>query len=239
MNIDILNLEGKKVGTTDLPESLFGLEIRADLLQRAVVWQQTNQRAGLAHTKTRGEISRTKKKVYSQKGTGHARHGAKSPSVFVGGGVAHGPRNHEISSSLPKQVRTLAIKTALSSKAKDSNLIVVDSLSLKSHKTKDLAASFAKLKVGSAVVLVESLEANFDKASRNIPNVKVIPTNGANVYDILRHEKLVLTPAAIELLNARLATKSASKSGKAKEAKAEKPAAKKAPAKKTTKKSEE
>jgi large subunit ribosomal protein L4 len=237
MNIDILNLEGKKVGTTELPANIFGLEIRADLLQRAVVWQQTNQRAGLAHTKTRGEISRTKKKVYSQKGTGNARHGAKSPSVFVGGGVAHGPRNHEIASSLNKQVRTLAIKTALSSKAKDSNLIVVDSLSLKSHKTKDLAASLAKLKVGSAVVLVESLEANFDKASRNIPNVKVIPTNGANVYDILRHEKLVLTPAAIELLNARLG----SKSGKAKAEKADKPAAKaKAPAKKATKtKSEE
>ncbi|HEX2858798.1 MAG TPA: 50S ribosomal protein L4 [Alphaproteobacteria bacterium] len=234
MNIDILNLEGKKVGSTDLPASLFGVEVRADLLQRAVTWQLTNLRGGLAHTKTRGEIARTKKKMYGQKGTGGARHGAKSPSLFVGGGVAHGPRKHEISSSLPKQVRQLALKTALSSKAADKNLIVVDSLALKSLKTKDLAASLAKLKISQATFLVDSLDANFDKASRNIPNLKVIPTGGANVYDILRFETLVMTPAAIEMLNARL-------SGDAKAEKASKPAAKKAaPAKKSTKaKSEE
>lgn len=231
MNIDILNLEGKKVGSADLPADLFGLEVRADLLARAVNWQLTNQRGGLAHTKTRGEINRSKKKWISQKGTGHARHGARSPSLFVGGGIAHGPRKHEISSSLPKQVRQLAIKTALSAKARDNNIVVVDSLSMKSFKTKDLAAALSKLNIGTATFVVDSLDANFDKASRNIPNLKVIPTGGANVYDILRFEKLVLTTAAIELLNARLVKG---------EDKADKPAAKKPAAKKATKaKSEE
>jgi large subunit ribosomal protein L4 len=229
MNIDILDLTGKKTGSLALPADLFGREVRADLLQRAVTWQLANQRAGLANTKTRGEINRSKKKVYRQKGTGGARHGARSPSLYVGGGVTFGPRPRDFNPDLPKKVRQLALKTALSSKAHDKTLMVVEDLALKSQKTKDFAASLSKLGVSSATFIVDSLDANFDKASRNIPNLKVVPTGGANVYDILRHRTLVLTPAAIQLLAARLATEEGAgkpaKPAKAPAAKAAKPAA--------------
>ena len=238
MNFDIISLDGKKTGSVDLPANVFGLEIRADLLARAVNWQLANNRDWLAHTKTRGEIDRSKKKHGPQKKSGNARHGARSSNIFVGGAVVHGPRNRTTSHSLPKQVRALAVKTALSSKAAAGNLIIVSEAALAAPKTKDLAAKLAKLNALNATFIVDSFEGNFDMASRNLPHVKVIPTAGANVYDILQRDKLVLTSKAVDMLVARYTAdesaeteaKPAKKAAAPKADKAEKPAAK-APAK--------
>jgi large subunit ribosomal protein L4 len=204
MNIDVINLDGKKVGGLALDAAVFGAPVRADLLQRAVKWQLARVRAGLAFTKTRGEIDRSKKKMYKQKGTGGARHGARSPSLFVGGGVVFGPRGRDFAHSLTKRVRALALKTALSSKLAGGKLIVIDEAKLANHKTKDFAAQLAKLNLSKVTFIVDSLEANFDRASRNIPHLKVLPTEGANVYDILRGDALVLTQNAVKMLEARL-----------------------------------
>jgi len=242
MNLDIITLDGKKTGSVTLPASVFGVDVRADLLARAVNWQLAGQRSGLADTKTRGEVDLTKKKAYSQKKTGGARHGARSSNIFRKGGVVFGPAPRDFSTSLPKAVRKLALKTALSSKAAGKNLIVVDEAAMSSHKTKDLAAKLEKMGALNATFIVDSVEANFDKASRNLPHVKVLPTAGANVYDILGREKLILTSKAVDMLVARLeegeakvkpAKKAAPKAEKAAKPAAEKkPAAKKAPAKK-------
>lgn len=211
MKIDVMNLQGKSVSSLELPADLFGQEVRADLLQRAVKYQLASVRAGTAHTITRGEVDRTKQKWFRQKGTGRARHGARSSNIFVGGGVVFGPRGRDFSHSLPKKVRQLALKTALSSKAADKKLVVVDELKLSSAKTKDFVAALAKLNITSAAFVVDSLDSNFDRASRNVPHLKVLPTEGANVYDILAHDTLVLTPAAIELLGQRLAAEKTEK----------------------------
>lgn len=222
MNIDILTLEGKKAGSIELAAGVFGVEVRADLLQRAVVWQLDSNRVGLANTKTRGEIDRSKKKHGPQKKSGNARHGARSSNVFVGGGVVFGPRPRNYDTSLNKKVRELALKTALSAKAASQSLIVVDEAAVGSHKTAELAAKLEKLNALNATFIVDSVDANFDKASRNLPHIKVLPTAGANVYDILHHEKLVITSKAVEMLSARLGTEA--KAEKPKAAKAEKPA---------------
>lgn len=234
-NIDILSLDGKKVGSLELPADLFGREVRKDLLARAVNYQMAAQRAGTAHTKTRGEINRTKKKLYRQKGTGGARHGAKTPSLFVGGGVTFGPRGRDFSHSLTKSTRQAALKTAFSSKVASNDLIIIDEAVLKSHKTAALAAQLTKLGATRATFIVDALDANFDKATRNLPFVKVLPTEGANVYDILHFPKLVMTTNAVKMLEARLATARSKADKPAKEAKAPKaakaetkPAAKKA-----------
>jgi large subunit ribosomal protein L4 len=237
MQVDILSLSGKKAGSLELNPGVFGVEVRTDLLARAVNWQRDRQRAGLAFTQTRGEINRSKKKIYGQKKTGGARHGAKSPSLFVGGGVVFGPRGRDFSSDLPKAVRALALKSALASKAQSQSLIVIDEASMASHKTKELAANLEKLGATNATFIVDALEANFDRASRNLPHIKVIPTGGANVLDILKREKLVLTKHAVELLTARLLTEKTATAKPAKAApkaaaKAEPKAAKAAPAKK-------
>lgn len=245
MNFDIISLDGKKTGSLDLPTNVFGLEIRTDLLARAVNWQLANSRDWLAHTKTRGEIDRSKKKHGPQKKSGNARHGARSSNIFVGGGVSHGPRNRTTSNSLPKQVRALALKTALSGKASTGNLIIVDEAALSAPKTKQLQTKLAAMNALNATFIVDSFENNFDLASRNLPHVKVIPTAGANVYDILQRDKLVLTSKAVAMLVARLTSESSEDEAKpvAKKAaapkaasaeKAEKPAAAKKPATKKT-----
>ena len=230
--IDILSLDGKKTGSLELAADLFGLEVRKDLLARAVAYQQAAQRAGLAHVKTRGEINRSHAKWFRQKGTGRARHGARTPSLFVGGGVAFGPRGRDFAHSLTKKVRQLALRTAFSSKAQSGDLIVISEASLSGHKTKDLAKKLTVLGATKATFIVDAVDGNFEKASRNLPFVKVLPTEGANVYDILHAPKLVLTENAVKLLAARLAgeksakaTKTTAKSAKA-EAKAPKAAAK-------------
>lgn len=241
MNIDILSLDGKKTGSLELPADLFGLEIRKDLLARAVQWQLEDKRAGLAHTKTRGEINRTHAKWYRQKGTGRARHGARTANIFVGGGIVFGPRGREFGHNLNKKVRQLALKTAFSAKAVSGDLIIISEAAAANHKTKDLAAKLAKLGATKATFIVDAVDANFERATRNLPFIKVIPTEGANVYDIMKAPKLVLTENAVKMLAARLngektakaekpAKKAAAPKAEKSEAKAEKAPAKKAAA---------
>ena len=204
MELKITTLEGKAAGSVDLPDAIFGLEPRADIVQRCVNWQLAKRQRGTHKTKGRSEINRTGKKMYAQKGTGQARHGPASVSQFRGGGRVFGPvvRSHAI--DLPKKVRALALKHALSSKAKSETLVVIDKCEIKDAKTKELKSRFAKLGFGSVLIIdgAQVPEA-FARAARNLPNVDVLPVAGINVYDILRHEKLVLTKAAVEALEAR------------------------------------
>jgi len=204
MKLDITTLEGKSAGSVDLNETIFGLDPRADLLARCVRWQLAKRQAGTHATKGRSDINRTTKKLYKQKGTGNARHGAASAPQFRGGGRAFGPVVRSHAHDLPKKVRALALRHALSSKVKDSSLIIIDDVKLTDAKTKSLIERFGKMGLGSALIIggVE-IEANFQRAARNIPNIDVLPVQGINVYDILRREKLVLTKAAVDALEAR------------------------------------
>ena len=211
MKIDVVKLDAGKAGSVDLDDAVFGIEeIRADILQRAVKWQLSRRQSGTHKTQERSEISRTKKKMYRQKGTGGARHGARSAPIFVGGGVAHGPRVRSHATQLPKKVRRLALKHALSAKAGAQRLVVLDEARLDAPKTKDLSAKLAKLGVTDALVIDgETLDENFARAARNLPNFDVLPAQGLNVYDVLRRDTLVLTKAAVEKINERLAAREA------------------------------
>jgi large subunit ribosomal protein L4 len=205
MKLDVTNLSAGKAGAIELEDSIFGLTPRQDILQRMVVWQLAKRQAGTRKTKGRSEISITKAKFGKQKGGGRARHGQRSAPQFRGGGKAFGPvvRSHAI--GLPKKVRALALKHALSSKAQDSNLVVLDEAQASDSKTKGLRASLKSLGLQN-VLIVDGAEVdqNLSLAARNIPNVDVLPAHGINVYDILRREKLVLTKSAVEALEARL-----------------------------------
>ncbi len=204
MKIDVIALDGKKAGSVDLSDEIFGLEPRADLLQRMVRWQLAARQAGTHKSKTRSEVHGTTAKMYKQKGTGRARHGARTAAQFRGGGKAFGPVVRSHAHDLPKKVRMLALKHALSSKARADALVVVEDATTDSAKTKALAAKFAKLGLTSALIVDgKELENNFRLASRNIPSVDVLPVQGINVYDILRRDKLVLTKAAVEALQER------------------------------------
>jgi large subunit ribosomal protein L4 len=204
MKADVQTLEAKKAGTVDLADHIFGLEPRADILHRMVQWQLAKRQAGTHKSKGRSEINRTKKKVYKQKGTGNARHGSRRPGIFIGGGKAFGPvvRSHAI--DLPKRIRALALRHALSSKAKASEIIVIDKTELKDAKTKVLKEQFSKLGLENALVIDGAeVNRNFALAARGMINIDVLPVQGINVYDILRRRKLVLTKAAVEALEAR------------------------------------
>jgi large subunit ribosomal protein L4 len=204
MKTDVQTLDAKKAGTVELSDEIFGLEPRADILHRMVTWQLAKRRAGTHKTKGRSEISRTGAKFGRQKGGGGARHGSKRSGIFIGGGKAHGPvvRSHAI--DLPKKVRALALRHALSSKVKANELVVLDSAEAKSPKTKDLAGAFEKLGLSNVLVIDGAqVNENFAKAASNLINVDVLPVQGINVYDILRRQKLVLTKAAVEALEAR------------------------------------
>ncbi len=211
MKLDVINLDGGKGGSIELPDEIFGIdEIRADILQRVVTWQLANRRAGTHKIKTRNEVARTGKKMYRQKGTGGARHGSRKAAQFVGGAKVFGPvvRSHAI--SLPKKVRALGLKHALSSKAKSGSLVVMDSIAPGSAKTAALRASFAKIGLKNALVIAgPEVDANLRLAARNIPQVDVLPNMGLNVYDILRRDTLVLTRAAVDAIAARFAEKEA------------------------------
>ena len=211
MKIDVVKLDAGKAGSIDLDDAIFGIEeIRSDILQRAVRWQLSRRQAGTHKTKERGEINRTKKKFGRQKGGGGARHGARSAPIFVGGGVAHGPRVRSHATDLPKKVRTLALKHALSSKAGAKQIVVLDEARLDAPKTKDLTAKLEKLGLGNALVIDgEALDENFALAARNIPLVDVLPAQGLNVYDVLRRDTLVLTKAAVEKINERFTAQEA------------------------------
>ncbi len=204
MEMKITTLEGKQAGSADLPDAIFGLEPRTDIVQRCVNWQLAKRQAGTHKTKLRGEINRTTKKVYAQKGTGQARHGAASAPQFRGGGRAFGPVVRSHAHDLPKKVRALALKHALSAKAKDGGIVVLDKASVKEPKTKALIAQFGKLGLQNALIIDGAeIEANFRTAARNIPNIDVLPVQGINVYDIMRRKTLVLTKAALDALEAR------------------------------------
>ena len=206
MELKVTTLDGKESGSVTLPEAIFGLTPRPDILQRCVVWQLAKRQRGTHDVKNRAEINRTGKKMYKQKGTGSARHGPAKVNLFRGGGRSFGPtpRSHAI--GLPKKVRVLALKHALSAKAKDGGIIVLDKASVQDGKTKVLATSFAKLGFSNALIIDgAAVEASFAQAARNIPNIDVLPVQGINVYDILRRHTLVLTKAALEALEARFA----------------------------------
>ena len=205
MKATIKNLNNETVGEIDLSDDVFGLPSRTDILARMVNWQLAKRRAGNHKTKTISEISGTGKKPYRQKGTGRARQGSMRSAQFRGGATIFGPvvRSHE--HDLTKKVRKLALKTALSTKAAEGKLLVLDAASAETHKTKDLAVRLATLGLSSALIIDGSnLNENFARASRNIPLIDVLPEQGANVYDILRRDTLVLTRNAVEQLEARL-----------------------------------
>jgi large subunit ribosomal protein L4 len=200
----VTTLLGTTAGEAALSDEIFGLDPRADILQRCVRWQLAKRRAGTHAVKNRADIARTTKKIYKQKGTGNARHGSARVAQFRGGGRAFGPlpRSHE--HDLPKKVRALALKHALSAKAKDGAIIVIDKASVEGPKTKSLKAQFGKLGLASALIIDgATVETNFALAARAIPNIDVLPVQGLNVYDILRREKLVLTQAALQAIEER------------------------------------
>ncbi len=210
MKLDITTLEGNTAGSVDLSEAIFGLEPRADLLARCVRWQLAKRQAGTHAVKNRSEVDRTTKKLYKQKGTGRARHGSRRAPQFVGGSRAFGPvvRSHEI--DLPKKVRRLALKHALSSKAKSGDLIVLDAASVDNPKTAALRERITGLGWNSALIIAGAqVDDNFALAARNIPHVDVLPNAGLNVYDVLRRDKLVLTRDAVEAITSRLTEEAA------------------------------
>jgi large subunit ribosomal protein L4 len=204
MELKIMSLDGEAAGSVDLPDAIFGLEPRPDILHRCVNWQLAKRQRGTHDVKNRAEINRTGKKMYRQKGTGSARHGPAKVNLFRGGGRSFGPtpRSHAI--GLQKKVRVLALKHALSAKAKDGGILVLDKATVKDGKTSVLQKSFAKLGLTNALIIDGAeVEVSFALAARNIPNIDVLPVQGINVYDILRRQTLVLTRSALEALEAR------------------------------------
>jgi large subunit ribosomal protein L4 len=204
MKIDVTSIGGDAAGSLELDDAIFGLEPRQDLIARMVRWQLAKRQAGTHKTLTRAEIHRTGKKMYKQKGTGGARHGSARVPQFRGGGRAMGPvvRSHE--HDLPKKVRALALRHALSAKARDGAIVVWENAEIAEPKTKALRASFDKASLTNALIIDgAAVQDNFAKAARSIPHIDVLPVQGVNVYDIIRREKLVLTKAAIDALEAR------------------------------------
>jgi len=205
MELPITTLDGKQAGSVQLSDAIFGLDPRADLLHRCVNWQLAKRQAGTHDVKNRAEINRTGKKMYAQKGTGRARHGSARPGLFRGGGRAFGPTPRSHATDFTRHMRQLALKHALSAKAKSADLIVLEAATLGEPKTKSLAQRFGKLGLKNALVIDGAeVEKNFRLAARNLPEIDVLPVQGINVYDILRRTKLVLTKAAVEALEARL-----------------------------------
>ena len=185
-------------------DAIFGLEPRQDLIQRVVIWQLAKRRSGQHKVLTRGEINRTKHKLGKQKGGGTARHGARSAPLFVGGAKAMGPVSHSHEFDLPKKIKALGLRHALSSKAKAGSIIVLDEAKSKDAKTGALAKQFDKMKLGRALVIDGEFDKNFQLSARNLADVALLPVAGINVYDIMKSDKLVLTTAAIKAIEARL-----------------------------------
>jgi large subunit ribosomal protein L4 len=204
MKLDVIKLDGAKAGSVDLDEALFGLEPRVDILHRVVRWQRNNAQAGTHKVKTRSEVSYSTKKIYRQKGTGGARHGARSAPIFRGGGVYKGPTPRSHGHELPKKVRALGLKHALSAKAKAGELVVIDA-AISDGKTGVLAKMVANLGWKRALIIDGvAVNENFAQAARNIEGLDILPTMGANVFDILKRDTLVITKAGLEALEARL-----------------------------------
>ncbi|MCP5373962.1 MAG: 50S ribosomal protein L4 [Hyphomicrobiales bacterium] len=205
MKCDVISLDNKKVGDIELDDAVFGVEVRADLLARAVNWQLAKRRAGTHKVKGRSEVSGSTKKPFRQKGSGRARQGSTKVPQMRGGGRAFGPVPRDHSHKLPKKVRKLALKTALSAKQADGNLVVLETAALKEARTALLAKQVAGLGWANALVIDgAAVDANFARAAANLVGLDVMPSQGANVYDILRRDKLVLTKDAVEKLVERL-----------------------------------
>ena len=204
MKFDVKTIEAAKAGTLELSDAIFGLEPRADIIHRVVQWQLNKRQQGTHQAKSRGEINRTTAKLGKQKGGGTARHGSRKSGIFVGGGKAFGPRFRSHETSLNKKVRALGLRHALSTKVKSSELIILDKAELKIAKTKDVKVLFDKLGLVNALIIDgATVNEGFAKAARNVHNIDVLPVQGINVYDILRRQKLVLTKAALDALEAR------------------------------------
>jgi large subunit ribosomal protein L4 len=204
MDIKVTTLAGKSAGSLSVSDTVFGLDPRVDIIQRVVLWQLAKKQQGTHQTKGRSEISRTGAKMYKQKGTGRARHSSARAPQFRGGGKAHGPvaRSHE--TDLPKKVRALGLRHALSAKLKSADLIVIDDLSAADAKTKTLLQHLTGLGLDNALLIGGAeIDGNFKNAAANIPHIDVLPVQGINVYDILRRNKLVLSKAAVEALEER------------------------------------
>jgi len=204
VKVKVQKLDGEVAGDIELNDAVFGIEPRADILHRVVTWQLENRRGTARPTRERSDVARTGKKFGKQKGGGVARHGDRAAPIFIGGGKAHGARKREFEQSLNKKIRALGLKMALSAKARDG-LVVVDSLELSDAKTKAVAETFGKNGWSGKVLVIdgEAVESGFKRAAGNLPGVNVLPAVGANVYDILKHDTLVLTRAAVEKLEAR------------------------------------
>jgi large subunit ribosomal protein L4 len=205
MKVNVQTLDAGKGGDLELKDEIFGVEPRADILHRVVTWQLTNRRAPARAARERSDVARTGKKYGRQKGGGTARHGDRRAPIFVGGGKAHGPRARVFSASLNKKVRQLGLKMALSSKAMSGQLIVLDNLDLSEGKTRELREKLTKLGFGKTALVIDgdALNVGFARASSNLGSINLMPAVGANVYDIMRHDTLVLTRAAVEMLEAR------------------------------------
>jgi len=205
MKLTVKSLANDDVGEIEVADGVFDIEPRADILARVVRWQLAKRQAGTHKTKERGEIARTKSKIYRQKGTGRARHGSANANIFRGGAVAHGPRVRSHAHKLPKKVRQLGLKSALSAKQKDGKLLIVEALSLDDAKTKALKSQLAVFDARSYLFVGgQEVDAGFVRAARNLERVDVLPQQGANVYDILRRDMLIMTRDAVEHLEARL-----------------------------------
>ncbi len=204
MQANVTTLDSTAAGTVELSDAIYGLEPRPDLIHRMVRWQLLKRMAGTHHTQDRSEVHVTGKKMYKQKGTGSARHGDKSVPQWRGGGKAFGPKPRSHAIGLTKKVRALALRHALSAKAKAGEIVVLDAAMSATGKTSDMRQNFSKLQLNNALIIDGAeLDVQFARAARNLPNIDVLPVQGINVYDILRRKKLVLTKAAIEALEAR------------------------------------
>jgi large subunit ribosomal protein L4 len=205
MKVEVKTLDAAGSGEVELNDAVFGVEPRADILHRVVTWQLANRRGMARAARERSDVARTGKKFGRQKGGGTARHGDRRAPIFIGGGKAHGPRARLFTLSLNKKVRALGLKMALSSKAKGGQLVIVDNLDVAEGKTKNLVEKLGNLGFGKTALVIDgdALNVSFAHASSNLPGMNLIPAVGANVYDIMRHETLVLTRAAVEKLEAR------------------------------------
>ena len=205
MKVTTKTLDGKKGSDIELSDDVFGVEPRADILHRVVTWQLEKRRGTARAARERSDVARTGKKFGRQKGCGTARHGDRSAPIFIGGGKAHGPRVRDFNPSLNKKVRALGLKMALSAKARDGQLVVLDDLDMSDAKTKVLKGNLAGLGFGKKALVIDgdAVSVGFARASSNLAEINLLPAIGANVYDILNHETLVLTRAAVEKLEAR------------------------------------
>jgi large subunit ribosomal protein L4 len=209
MNVSVFNMAGEEVGNVDLPESVFEAKVNRGLMHQALVRQLANARQGTHKAKGRSEVNRTTAKMYRQKGTGNARHGSRKAPIFVGGGVAHGPKPRSYVKDMPRKMRRAALRSALTVKASNGDIVVLDNLSLDRPKTKDMVAVFERLAKGASVlVLLSELNENVDKSVRNLANAKSIRTSYLNIRDLLGYDKVVMPLSSLEALNGFLAVES-------------------------------